>query len=406
MTSKFDQEKLEEFAKHFAPQLKSESDLNDFSQALLKLTVEKALDAEIDHHLGYSKHHPDGNNSGNSRNGKTTKRLKGDHGEIDLDVPRDRNGSFEPELVKKRQNRLTGMDDKILALYAKGMTTRDIAESFKEMYDVDVSHTLISNVTDSVNEEVVAWQNRGLAPLYPIMYLDCIVVKVHENKRVINKSVYVALGINMDGHKELLGLWISQTEGAKFWLSVLTELKNRGVQDVFIMCTDGLKGFSDAIESVFPKAITQTCIVHLIRNSLKYVSHKDRKAVAASLKSIYTAATVEDAELALEMVDEQWHDQYPAVAKVWRNSWEKLTPFLAFPPEIRKVVYTTNAIESLNSVFRKVFNQRKIFPNDESVFKTLYLSMESASKKWTMPIQDWSRALNLFAIVYEDRIKP
>ena len=305
MTTKFDQKKLEEFAEHFAPQLKTESDLSDFSKALLKMTIEKALEGELEHHLGYAKHDQDGNGSGNSRNGNTSKTLQGDHGKFRIDVPRDRNSTFEPTLIKKNQRRLSGMDDQILALYAKGMTTRDIADAFHEMYDVDVSHTLISQVTDTVSEQVRAWQNRPLESLYPIMYLDCIVVKVHEEKRVINKAVYVALGVNMEGHKELLGLWISKTEGAKFWLSVLTELRNRGVEDVFIMCTDGLKGFPEAIEAVFPKAMTQTCIVHLIRNSLKYVPHKDRKKVAASLKPIYTAITVEEAEFALEALDEE-----------------------------------------------------------------------------------------------------
>ena len=404
MSTKFNQDKLEEFAAHFAPQLKTEGDLNDFSKALLKLTVEKALDSELEHHLGYEKHSAQGKKSGNSRNGISSKALKGDHGEVTIDVPRDREGSFEPALIKKHQRRLTGMDDQILTLYAKGMTTRDIANAFKEMYDVEVSHTLISKVTESVQEQVIAWQNRPLDRLYPIMYLDCIVVKVHEDKRVINKSVYVALGINTSGRKELLGLWISENEGAKFWLSVLTELKNRGVEDAFIICTDGLKGFPEAIESVFPLAVTQTCIVHLIRNSLKYVPYKDRKKVASSLKSIYTAASVDDAELALEAVDEEWGAKYPAVIKTWRNAWERLTPFLSFPPEIRKVIYTTNAIESINSSLRKVINQRKIFPNDASVMKTLYLAIESVSKKWTMSIQNWPMALNLFCITYPGRI--
>lgn len=404
MTTQFDKEKLEEFAAHFAPQLRSESDLNDFSKALLKLTVEKALDSELDHHLGYDKHESNGNGTGNSRNGKSVKTLKGDHGDLKIEVPRDREGTFEPALVKKHQRRLTGMDDQILTLYAKGMTTRDIASAFEEMYGVEVSHTLISKVTDAVNDQVIAWQNRPLARVYPIMYLDCIVVKVHEDKRVLNKAVYVALGVDMEGQKELLGLWISENEGSKFWLSVLTEMRNRGVEDVFIMCTDGLKGFPEAIEAVFPKTITQTCIVHLIRNSLKYVPYKDRKPVATALKSIYTAATLEEAEYALEEVDEQWGEKYPAVIKTWRSAWERMVPFLSFPPEIRKVVYTTNAIESINSVLRKVVNQRKIFPNDKAVMKTLYLAIESASKRWTMPIQNWPMALNLFTIAYEDRL--
>lgn len=404
MTTKFDQKKLEEFAEHFAPQLKTESDLSDFSKALLKMTIEKALEGELEHHLGYAKHDQDGNGSGNSRNGNTSKTLQGDHGKFRIDVPRDRNSTFEPTLIKKNQRRLSGMDDQILALYAKGMTTRDIADAFHEMYDVDVSHTLISQVTDTVSEQVRAWQNRPLESLYPIMYLDCIVVKVHEEKRVINKAVYVALGVNMEGHKELLGLWISKTEGAKFWLSVLTELRNRGVEDVFIMCTDGLKGFPEAIEAVFPKAMTQTCIVHLIRNSLKYVPHKDRKKVAASLKPIYTAITVEEAEFALEALDEEWGEKYGAVINTWRKAWGRVIPFLDFPTDIRKVVYTTNAIESVNSSLRKVINQRKIFPNDGAVMKTLYLAIESVSRKWTMPIQNWSIALNLFTIAYEDRV--
>ena len=404
MTTKFDQKKLEEFAEHFAPQLKTESDLSDFSKALLKMTIEKALEGELEHHLGYAKHDQDGNGSGNSRNGNTSKTLQGDHGKFRIDVPRDRNSTFEPTLIKKNQRRLSGMDDQILALYAKGMTTRDIADAFHEMYDVDVSHTLISQVTDTVSEQVRAWQNRPLESLYPIMYLDCIVVKVHEEKRVINKAVYVALGVNMEGHKELLGLWISKTEGAKFWLSVLTELRNRGVEDVFIMCTDGLKGFPEAIEAVFPKAMTQTCIVHLIRNSLKYVPHKDRKKVAASLKPIYTAITVEEAEFALEALDEEWGEKYGAVINSWRKAWDRVIPFLDFPTDIRKVVYTTNAIESVNSSLRKVINQRKIFPNDGAVMKTLYLAIESVSRKWTMPIQNWSIALNLFTIAYEDRV--
>ena len=404
MTSKFDQAKLEEFAKQLSSQVKSEADLNDLSKALLKMTVEGALNGEMEHHLGYEKNDPKGNLSGNSRNGKSTKTLKGSSGEVEIQVPRDRNGTFEPEFIKKYQTRLTGMDDQILALYAKGMTTRDISDAFKEMYGVDASHALISKVTESVKEQVTIWQNRPLDRVYPIMYLDCIVVKVHEDKRVINKSVYVALGVNMEGNKELLGLWISQTEGSKFWLSVLTELKNRGIEDVFIMCTDGLKGFPEAIEAVFPKAITQTCIVHLIRNSLKYVPHKHKKKVAQDLKLIYTASTVEEAELALETVDELWGAKYGAVIKVWRAAWDRLIPFLSFPPEIRTVVYTTNAIESVNSVLRKVINQRKIFPNDDSVMKTLYLAIKSASRKWTMPVRDWPMALNLFTIAYEDRM--
>lgn len=404
MSTDYDHSKMDEFAEYFAQFMKSEEDLNKFSKDLLRVTTNKALEAEMSHHLGYSKHDTEGVGSGNNRNGKTKKVVSTEDGDLEIEVPRDRNGTFEPVLVKKHQRRLSGINEKILTLFAKGMTTRDIADAFKEMYDVDVSHTLISKVTEAVMDEVKAWQSRPLDRVYPIMYLDCIVVKVHENKRVINKSVYVALGVNMEGTKDLLGLWISETEGAKFWLSVLTELNNRGIEDVFIMCTDGLKGFPEAIEAVFPKAITQTCIVHLIRNSLKYVPYKDRKKVAESLKTIYTAVSADEAELALEIVDEQWGKKYPAVIKTWRNAWDRVVPFLAFPPAIRKVVYTTNAIESINSSLRKVINQRKIFPNDQSVMKTLYLAIGAASKKWSMALRDWPMALNLFTIAYEDRL--
>ncbi len=290
MSTDYDQDKMEEFAEYFAQFMKSEEDLNKFSKDLLRVTTNKALEAEMSHHLGYSKHDTEGVGTGNSRNGKTKKTVSTEDGDLEIEVPRDRNGTFEPVLVKKHQRRLSGINEKILTLFAKGMTTRDIADAFKEMYEVDVSHALISKVTEAVMDEVKAWQSRPLERVYPIMYLDCIVVKVHENKRVINKSVYVALGVTMEGTKDLLGLWISETEGAKFWLSVLTELNNRGVEDVFIMCTDGLKGFPEAIEAVFPKAITQTCIVHLIRNSLKYVPYRDRKKVAESLKTIVRQA--------------------------------------------------------------------------------------------------------------------
>ena len=371
-------ERIKQFAEQIAGDIKTQSDLNDFTKALQKAAIEAALGGELNHHLGYEKHSPEGNGSGNSRNGKSKKRLKGNHGEIEIEVPRDRAGSFEPVIVEKNQRRLTAMDDQILALYAKGMTTRDIADAFQEMYGAEVSHSLISSVTDAVHERVQAWQNRPLERLYPIMYLDCIMVNVHEDKRVIKKAVYVALAINMEGKKELLGLWISKTEGSKFWMSVLTEIKNRGVEDVFIMCVDGLKGFAQAIEGVFPHCVTQTCIVHLIRNSLKYVSYKDRKEIAADLKNIYKAVNAEEAELALDELAEKWDEKYSSVSKVWRDAWERLTPFLSYPPEIRKVIYTT--------------------------MKTLYLAITKASERWTMPIQNWPMALNRFSLEFGDRM--
>lgn len=284
------------------------------------------------------------------------------------------------------------------------MTTRDIAETFKEMYGADVSHTLISKVTESVMDEVIAWQARPLDEIYPILYLDCIVIKCHQDKRVINKAVYVALGVTCEGRKELMGLWISENEGSKFWLSVLTELNNRGVKDIFIACVDGLTGFPEAINTVFPKTKIQLCIVHLVRNSLRYVPHKDMKAVAGDLKSIYRAVTLDQAEEALLLFGEKWYSKYPAISRSWNKHWQNITTLFAYPEEIRKIIYTTNAIESLNSVIRKAINNRKIFPSDQSALKVVYLAIQNASRKWTMSLHDWRAAMNRFAIEFEERM--
>lgn len=387
-----------------AKNLKSEKDLSGLTQQLVKMTIEAALGAELDEHLGYAKHDPAGRGTGNSRNGTSSKRLKGNHGDVGIDVPRDRAGTFEPQIVSKGQTRLTQMDDQILALYAKGMSTRDIVDTFKEMYDADVSATLISKVTDQVLATVTEWQNRSLDAVYPIVYLDCIVLKIRQNNRVINKSMYLALGINMEGHKELLGMWLAETEGAKFWLSVLSELKNRGLQDILIACVDGLKGFPDAIAAEYPDTKVQLCIVHMVRNSLKYVSWKDYKAVTAGLKEVYQAPTEAAAQLALERFAEQWDEQYPQISKSWRTHWPNLITLFDYPPEIRKVIYTTNAIESLNSVIRKATKQRKVFPTDESAMKVVYLAIQAAAKKWTMPIRNWKPAMNRFVIEFGDRL--
>ncbi|MEA3270909.1 MAG: IS256 family transposase, partial [Pseudomonadota bacterium] len=384
--------------------LKSEADLGDLTQQLMKMTVEAALGAELDDHLGYDKHDPAGRGSGNSRNGTSSKRLKGQHGEVEIDAPRDRAGTFEPQFVRKGQTRLTQMDDQILALYAKGMSTRDIVDAFKDMYDADVSAALISKVTDRVLDTVIEWQNRPLDAVYPIVYLDCIVLKIRQNKRVINKSMYLALGINMEGQKELLGLWLAETEGAKFWLSVLSELKNRGLQDILIACVDGLKGFPDAIAAEYPQTRIQLCIVHLVRNSLKYVSWKDYKAITADLKAIYKAPTENAALLELERFGEKWDALYPQISKSWHNHWPNLVTLFEYPPDIRRVIYTTNAIESLNSVIRKATKQRKVFPTDDSAMKVVYLAIQSAAKKWTMPIRNWKPALNRFMIDFGDRL--
>jgi len=384
--------------------IKTEKDLAALSKQLLKLTVERAMEAELEEHLGYEKHSSSGKNSGNSRNGHSSKTVKGNFGEVEIITPRDRNASFEPQLIRKGQTRITGFDEQIIALYARGMTTRDIAETFKEMYDADVSHSLISRVTDAVIDEVNAWQSRSLEEIYPIVYLDCIVVKCHEDKRVINKSIYLALAINLSGQKELLGLWIAQNEGAKFWLSVLTELSQRGVKDIFIACVDGLTGFPEAINTVFPKTRVQLCMVHMVRNSLRYVPHKDMKAVAADLKAIYGAVTVERAETALLELSEKWDQKYPAISRSWNKHWHNSITLFDFPDEIRKIIYTTNAIESLNSVIRKAINQRKIFPNDTSALKIVWLATQKASQKWTMSLRDWKAAMNRFAIEFEGRL--
>ncbi len=334
-------------------QNKSEQDIAALSRQLLKLTVERALQVEMEEPLGYAKHAQEGHGSGNSRNGYSSKTLKGNIGEVEIQPPRDRQGCFEPQLIGKGQTRLTEFDDQILTLYAKGMTTRDIAETFREMYGADVSASLISKVTDAVWETVQAWQTRPLDALSPILYLDGIVVKIRQDNRVINNTVHVALGVNLDGHKEVLGLWLAETEGAKFWLTVLTELQNRGLKDVFIVCVDGLTGFPEAIQTVYPKAKIQLCIVHLMRNALNSVAYKDRRAVAAALKRIYQAITVAEAEQALEQFSERWDGKYPSISALWLRHWEHIIPLLDYPEEIRRVIYTTNAIESLNSVIRK-----------------------------------------------------
>ncbi|MGY6452908.1 IS256 family transposase, partial [Vibrio parahaemolyticus] len=352
--------------------------------------------------LGYQKHQP--RTSSNSRNGYSGKSIITDDGEVDIDVPRDREASFEPQLVRKHQTRFQSMDDKILSLYAKGMTTREIVATFKEMYDADVSPTLISKVTDSVLEQVIEWQSRPLDEIYPIVYLDCIVVKVRQDKQVINKAVYLALGVNMEGQKELLGMWLSETEGAKFWLNVLTELQNRGVKDILIACVDGLKGFPDAINTAFPETRIQLCIVHMVRNSVKYVPWKDYKAVTTDLKKIYQSATEDEALLALEQFSDRWDSQYPQISRSWTTHWDNLNTLFHYPEDIRRAIYTTNAIESLNSVIRKAIKKRKLFPTDESARKVIYLAIRDASKKWTMPIRNWRQALNRFMIMFEDRL--
>jgi putative transposase len=376
---------------------------NGLLKQLTKAILERAMQAELTDHLGYEKHDPTGYHTGNSRNGATRKKLKGEFGEFELETPRDRSGTFEPKIVGKGQTRFTGFDDKILSMYAQGMTTRDIASHLQEMYGVEVSPMLISNVTDSVMQEVVAWQNRLLDEVYPIVYLDALYVKIRENGHVQNRAVYVAIGVNLEGCKEVLGLWVSANEGAKFWLQILTELANRGIRDIFIACVDGLKGFPEAIEAVFPKTGVQLCIVHLVRASLKYVSWKQRRAVAAELRQIYTAATAEGAEAKLDEFAERWDGTHPAISQIWRRNWLRVIPFFSFPEEIRRVMYTTNAVESLNMTLRKVIKTRGSFPNEEAALKLLYLGLQNVAKNWGS-VQGWREALNRFQILWPDRL--
>jgi putative transposase len=374
-----------------------------FLKQLTKALVEKCLEAEMDDHLGYKKHQRGERANDNYRNGKTSKTITGEFGKMSLEVPRDRQSEFEPQLVKKGQTRLEGFDEKVLSLYARGMTVRDIKGQLQDLYGVEVSSGLISNVTDAVIEEVRQWQTRPLDNIYAIVYFDCLVLKVRENQSIINKALYLALGVNLSGKKELLGMWIAKNEGAKYWLSVFTELQNRGLKDIFIACVDGLTGMVEALETVYPQTKVQLCIVHMVRNSMHYVSYKHRKELAADLKSIYTSANAEEAELNLEIMAEKWDKSYPVVSKSWKSRWANVIPFFEYPPEIRKVIYTTNTIESMNMTLRKVTRNHRIFPNDEAAFKVVYLALQNISKKWTMPIPNWKQALNRFAIEFPER---
>ena len=399
-------DKLDDVIDQLTENATAEELLNDpgFLKGLQKRFIERALEAEMTNHLGYEKNSTEGENTGNSRNGSGSKRIISENGDFELETPRDREGTFEPQFVRKRQVRLKGFDEKVLSLYARGMTNREIQGHLLEIYGTEVSPMLITRVTDAVLDEVTAWQNRELSAVYPIVYLDAIHLKIRTDGRVQNRAVYLALAVNLEGHKELLGLWIGEAEGAKFWLNVLTELNNRGVQDILIAAVDGLTGFPEAIASVFPKTEVQLCIVHMVRNSLRYVPWKNRRAVVKDLKKIYRAATVEAAEAALGEFEHTWGEQYPLAAKSWRDRWDNVVPFFGYPAPIRKAIYTTNAVESLNAQLRKVTKKRNAFPTDDSVRKILYLAIIRAAKKWTKPIQDWPPALNYFSIVFEGRV--
>jgi transposase-like protein len=406
--------KAEQLAGELANQAQTLDDVNGLLRTLMKAALERMLDTEMDVHLGRSTSAAPPTAEvetgrppvpANRRNGRSPKTVHSDLGEIPLDTPRDRQGTFEPQLIPKHQRRLAGFDEKILALYAKGMTTRDIQEVVKELYGVDVSPSLVSQITADLDAEVTAWRQRRLDAVWPIVYLDGIVVHVRgENSRVSPHTMYVAIGVNVQGKKELLGLWLSETEGAKFWLSCLTDLKNRGLNDIFIACVDGLTGFAEAIRAAYPRTKVQLCIVHLVRAALRYVSTADSKPVAADLKKIYQSATVPEAEQALNQFAEVWGAKYPTIVKQWRLRWTDIIVLFDFPAPIRKAIYTTNAIESVNSVIRKFTRNRKQYPNAESAIKLVYLAIHEASKHWTMPIRGWKAALNHFAILFEDRL--
>ena len=371
---------------------------------LTKALLERAMNAELTHHLGYGKHELEGRGSGNSRNGQSRKKVQGDFGAVEIGVPRDRNGTFEPKILPKHERRLAGFDDKILSLYAHGLTTRDIQSHLEEMYGVDVSPTLISEVTDAVLEEVRTWQSRPLEAVYPILYLDALVVKMRHEGRVENRAVFVAIGVTLAGQKEVLGLWTSANEGAKFWLQILTELRNRGMQDVFIACVDGLKGFPEAIQTVYPKTQVQLCLVHLVRNSLQFVNWKERKLVAADLRQIYRSATAEEAEQHLTEFEQQWDHKYATIGKIWRRHWAGVVPLFAFPEEIRRIIYTTNAVESLNMTLRQIIKTRASFPSEEAALKLLYLALKNVAQKWK-PSPNWRTALNHFMLLWGERIE-
>jgi transposase-like protein len=411
--------KAQLLANEIAGQAKTAEDLNGLLRLMMKSALERMLDTEMDVHLGRKESADDGEptrestepavgqekRSPNRRNGRSKKTVKGDLGEVTIATPRDRDGTFDPQLVGKHQRRLPGFDEKILALYAKGMTTRDIQEIVRELYGVDVSPTLVSEITADLDAEVTAWRTRPLEAVWPIVYFDGIVVHVRgESGRVSKHTIYVALGVNLEGRKELLGLWLGENEGAKFWLGCLTDLKNRGLDDIFVACIDGLGGFAEAIHAAYPRTCVQLCIVHLVRAALRYVNSEDSQAVARDLKKIYQAATILEAEQALDEFAQAWDAKYPTISKTWRAKWPDIVTLFDFPPSIRKAIYTTNAIESVNSVIRKYTRNRKLYPSEESALKLVYMAIHEASKKWTMPIRNWKQALNHFAILYEDRM--
>jgi len=391
-------------AKEIAKDCKTIGDIEEKLKELFKDALQQALEAEMEHHLGYPKHSPKGINSGNSRNGYSQKTVKTRAGQTEIAIPRDRNGEFEPQIIRKYQTTATELEDRIIAMYAKGMSTRDIEDQMKDIYGIEVSPVLVSKVTDKILPQIVEWQSRPLDPVYPIVYLDAIHFKVKQDNRIVNKAAYSVLGITLTGHKDILGIWIGENESASFWLGVLNDLKNRGVEDILIVCKDGLTGFSEAINAVFPQTEVQLCVIHQIRNSLKYVSYKDRKTLMPDLKQVYQALTLEEAELKFTEFKDKWQKKYPLVIKSWENNWLELIAYFKYPPEIRRIIYTTNTIEGYHRQLRKVTKTKTAYPNDEALKKIIYLATLDIARKWTMPIRDWSRCLSQLIIYFDTRL--
>jgi len=389
----------------FAKQFKNGEELDSFLKELFVRGTEQILNAELDAHLGYDKHSINGKNSGNSRNGTNKKRLKSEFGDVEVKVPRDRNSSFEPQILPKRSSMRTGVEKLIISLYAKGMSNSDIEQQLIDLYEIPLSVSTISRITDKVKEDVVEWQNRPLEEVYTIVWMDAIVFKVRENSRIVKKAIYIAVGLTTTGHKEVLGLWLGKNESSAFWMTVLTDLQARGVQDILITCTDNLNGFTTTIQNIFPKSQTQICVVHQIRNACKYVSYKDRKAFTRDMKEIYTAPNQEAACHALDKFEEIWGSQYQYAIDSWRNNWAELTVFFEFPLEIRKIIYTTNLIENLNGKIRKYTKTKMSFPSDDAVTKSVYLAINEATRKWTRPISNWPKIFGQFMILFGDRMK-
>jgi len=395
----------EKLATELAKDCKSMDDVHNMLKDLFKDTIQKVLETEMDEHLGYVKHDPSGDYSGNSRNGYSKKTVQTQMGKTEIKIPRDRNGEFEPQIIKKYETTANEVEDQIIAMYAKGMSTRDIEDHLRDIYGIEVSAALVSKVTDKILPMVAEWQARPLDRVYPVVFLDAIHFKVRKDNRIINKAAYSVLAIDMNGQKEILGIWIGEHESASFWLGVCNDLKNRGVEDILIACKDGLSGFSEAINAVFPRTKIQLCVIHQIRNSMKYVSYKEQKAVMADLKKVYQALTIEEAEYAFEEFKEKWGNKHPIIIKSWENNWLELTTYFEYPYEIRKMIYTTNIIEGYHRQLRKVTKTKTAYPTDDSLRKIIYLATESISKKWTMPIREWRNCISQLAIYFGDRIQ-